>query len=119
MRQFDIRNSGVLNSSSLDLANLFNIYSSIDGNLYFNINRTVVVKGGDNPLAGVYNQYMVNEGDQWTTISFKFYNTIELWWVICKFNSIHDPTIDPIPGEIIKIPTENVLMTIVNGIKES
>ncbi len=119
MKQFDIRNSSILNPSALDMANLFNLYSPGDGEFYFNINRTVFIKGMDNPLAGVYNQYMVQEGDQWTTIAFKFYNTIELWWIICKFNQVYDATAIPTPGTIIKIPTENVVQTVVNGLKEN
>ena len=119
MKQFDIRNGSILNVSPQDMANLFNIYSSVEGNLYFNINRTVVIKGVENLLAGVYSQYMVREGDQWTTISFKLYNTIELWWLICKFNDVTDATLGPIPGSLLKIPTDPVVLSVVDGLKES
>ena len=89
-----------------DLANFFNIYSNDeDGSRYFNMTRSVYFDGNAEAYPFTYNKYIAKEGDAWTTISYKFYNTIEYWWIICKFNSVIDPTVMPIAGELLKIPT--------------
>ena len=55
-----------------------------------------------------YVTYEICTGDSWTNISYKFYATIELWWLICKFNNIKDPLKMPVPGEYIKIPGDEI-----------
>lgn len=37
-------------------------------------------------------------------IAFRFYNTEELWWLICVYNGIIDPLEELVPGVIIDIP---------------
>jgi len=40
-------------------------------------------------------------------ISYKAYNTIDLWWVIYEFNGIKDPLFEMVEGKIIRIPEKN------------
>lgn len=47
-------------------------------------------------------QDIVNRPD---LISFKAYNTVDLWWVIYEYNGIIDPLFDLKTGQILKIPT--------------
>jgi hypothetical protein len=101
-----------------DFAHFFNIHENEDGTRVFNINRTLYIAGGDDMLPSIYNEYMVKYGDSWTNISFQQYGTIELWWIICKFNDIIDPTSLPIEGTILKIPTREVINIIIDSIKK-
>jgi hypothetical protein len=49
----------------------------------------------------------------------KFYNDYTLWWLICKFNAIQDPTSFPVAGTYIKIPTTAVKDLVISQIKGS
>jgi len=116
MKQFDIIN---FKNNTNDLANLFNVYLDKDGNYYFNISKTLCIKQVDinNLQPSIYNLYTVQYNDTWTNISFNFYKTIDLWWIICKFNNISDPTVSPIEGEKLIIPTLSIVSSIVKLLK--
>lgn len=101
-----------------DFANLFNIYENPDGSRFFNINRTVYVVGEEDMLPSIYTEYTVQYGDTWTNISYEKFGTIELWWIICKFNQISDPTELPIEGTVIRIPTREVVTIITDSMKK-
>lgn len=48
-------------------------------------------------------------------ISFKAYQTPDLWWVILEYNNIQDPLFELQVGQILKIPTiDRVLLAIQN-----
>ena len=116
MKQLQITN---IRHNSYDFANLFKVYSGNDGNYFFNINKTLYVTGGQDMMPSVYNLYTVQYGDTWTNISYNYYGTIELWWIICKFNDILNPVLLPVEGSKIKIPTREVAETIVEAMKKS
>jgi hypothetical protein len=63
--------------------------------------------------------YELKETDTWTGISYIYYGTISLWWLICKFNGIKNPFTDILPGRIIKIPVkkivDDILLMLHNG----
>ena len=42
----------------------------------------------------------------------KFYKTVKLWWVICKFNNIKNPFTELLPGTFIKVPNEEIVKQI-------
>jgi hypothetical protein len=50
--------------------------------------------------------YTVNEADIYRPdmISFKVYNTVVYWWLICYVNEIHDPYSDIYVGQLLIIP---------------
>ena len=116
MKQLDITD---IRHNSYDFANLFNVYSGSDGKRFFNINRTLYVAGGDDMMPSIYNIYTVQYGDTWTNISYHYYGTIELWWIICKFNDIVNPVTLPMEGTKLKIPTKDVVESIVETMKKS
>lgn len=49
--------------------------------------------------------YRVREGERLDTISFKFYNTANNWWVIAKANNLANGTIGVPAGTVLRIPT--------------
>ena len=65
---------------------------------------------------GYYVEYEIAFGDTWTNISFKFYNTIKLWWLICKFNNIINPFTELQIGKRIKIPDKTIVENILTSI---
>jgi len=115
MKQLEIKN---MRHNSYDFANLFNVYTKDGGGYHFNINKTMYVKGGQDMVSSIYNIYIVQYGDTWTNISYNFYNTIELWWMICKFNEIVNPVSLPVEGSKIKIPVREVVESIVDSMKK-
>jgi hypothetical protein len=81
------------NSNKIDeynFANIFNIVD-IDKKSYFNITKTITFVNTDKISPELYLNYTITPLDTWTNLSFKFYNTYKLWWLICKFNNIKNP----------------------------
>ena len=101
-----------------DFANLFNVINK--GELsYFNLCKNIYFDNIDSMSSeSVYN-YIILEDDSWTNISYKFYNTYKLWWLICKFNGIANPFNELIPGTVIKIPTKETADAIMDVIKKN
>jgi len=94
--------------------NIFNVYTEEDGHYYYNLLQTVVIP--DNLPAGYYDSYNVTYGDTWPFISYKVYNTPNLWWVILSVNNIINPTQTPEPGTFIKILKTEVVKNILSQI---
>ena len=122
MKQFEISELDKL--SALSFANIFSVNDEPKlGATYktYNINRTVNFLDLDNSSTlnnALFIPYKVLANDNWTIISFKFYQTIELWWLIAKVNNIANPTEDPIVGTTIKILTSDVVNQILSVIRE-
>ena len=116
MKQLEITD---IRHNSYDFANLFKIYSGNDGNYFFNICKTIYIQGGDDMVPSMYSLYTVPYGDTWTNISYTFYGTIELWWLICKFNNIDNPITLPVEGTKLKIPTRDIAESIVENMKKN
>lgn len=102
-----------------DLANFFNIaYDEINKRYIFSLNKSIYIQEYDTIYQSYYTSYTIQEKDTWTLISYKFYNTIELWWLICKVNGISNPlNEDPIPGNIIKILNTDITESIMTQIR--
>ena len=97
----------LLNLYKEDFANFFNV--SFDGENYkFNINKSLYLTGFESMAPSFYHNYEIKERDTWTIISYREYNTIELWWLLCRTNQIWDPTRPLIPGTVIKILNKDV-----------
>lgn len=122
MKQFEISELDKL--SALSFANIFNVNDEPKLGATFktySINRTVNFTDLDNSTTtsnALFIPYKVIASDNWTIISYKFYQTIELWWLIAKVNNISDPTVDPIVGTTIKILTSDVVNQILSVIRE-
>jgi hypothetical protein len=107
-------------NSLLDENNFANLFSVVDlgEKSYFNINKTInIVNLNDIPTSKYY-IYELSEKDTWTGISFKFYNTYKLWWLICKFNNIQNPFNELSAGDCIKVLKPQYVKTILNNLME-
>lgn len=94
--------------------NIFNVYKDGDDRYYYNLLQNVIIPQ-DLP-AGYYETYNVQYDDTWPLVSYRVYNTPNLWWVILSANNIIDPTKLPTPGTSIKYLQMRVVKDILNQI---
>lgn len=104
--------------SDKSLANLFNIELR-NGKYEFNSNKTVIINGSQDAIQELYFIHRFSMGDSWASISFKYYDTTDLWWIICKFNNVVNPNIIPAIGTIIMIPKKDLVDFILREITTS
>jgi hypothetical protein len=95
--------------------NIFNVYSDSDVGYFYNLLKTVNFPSDIS--SDVYDIYVIEPKDTWPLISWKMYNSIFLWWVICSVNNIINPLNMPTPGTEIKIVKTRYLQTILNNIR--
>lgn len=121
MKYNDLVINGDLNESKsldkYDFANVFEVINKGEKS-YFNLCK-VVKFNSDEIDESMVDYYEVLENDTWTIISYKFYKTIKLWWLICKFNEIENPFDKIETGTIIKIPNNDLMNAILSIIKSN
>jgi hypothetical protein len=105
-------------------ANLFNVYTDTDNdNIYhYNINKSLNFKGlNEDPdndfINNIFDYYNIRADDTWQIISFRQYGTVELWWLVCKANSIYNPLEIPALGTAIRLLKPTLVDGILNDIK--
>lgn len=98
-----------------NFANLFNVVNK-GKNSYFNLCRSIYFNV-DNIDPSLIDIYEIAEGDTWTNISYRYFGTIKLWWLICKFNNIKNPFKELETGKFLKIPTKELMESIINIIQ--
>ena len=98
-----------------NFANLFNVVNKGEKS-YFNLCRSIYFDIED-ISPDLITVYEVAEGDTWTNISYRNFGTIKSWWLICKFNNIKNPFEEIEAGKIIKIPSKELMETIINVIQ--
>ena len=94
--------------------NIFNVYQETTGMHYYNLIQTIVFP--TNLPKGFFDTYEISHGDSWPFISYKMFNTPNLWWVILLANQIHDPTTIPVPGTTLLIPKTEIVKEILSQI---
>ena len=99
-----------------DLCNLFTVVKT-DGEQHYLINKTIYIKGANNPQASNFGTYIKKENDTWPLISYKIYEEIDLWWLLCKINNIIDPTAEITNGTEIKYLKKDIVTSIINSLK--
>ena len=89
------------NSSQLKM---FTILDDVLNNTYYlNIFRSYIINTSALNDSSSYETYEVENEDWFDNISFKFYNTPSLWWVICIVNNIVNPFEELESGQILRI----------------
>jgi hypothetical protein len=80
---------------------LFKVYK-VDKHYVYNILRKVSIPDGtlDNRFFEIL---YVQTSTPWTSVSYKAYRTIKLWWLICIVNRITNPVYNAQPGVPIRI----------------
>lgn len=115
MKQNQISDLATLKQENLE--NIFNVYREADGHYFYNLLQTIVFPT-DLPES-LFEVYAVKYGDTWPFISYKAYNTPNLWWLILLANDIQDPTKIAKPGTNIRIPNTAVMQEIITQIERN
>lgn len=102
--------------SSYRYENFFNIYSDNDNFKFYNLLRTINLFPANN--SEVEDVYNTTFNDTWHLISYKHYNTIDLWWLVCAYNQVTNPVKMPEPGTQIKILKTSYVSTIISELNK-
>lgn len=90
--------------------NIFNVYQNESGSYYYNLLETVVFP--KNLPANFFTTYSIAPGDTWPYISYKAFNTPNLWWLILLVNGIDNPLSKLEIGRSLLIPIYSVMQDI-------
>ena len=93
--------------------NVFRVHKTGDQHFY-NILKSITMPDVIPPK--YYFTYTVDRSMPYTALSYMMYKTIDLWWLICTVNKIHDPTSFIAPGSIIKIIRQSQVPFIIDEI---
>ncbi len=105
--------------TSFDFERYLSTYETTDGFIVYDLSLAVHIDL-ETINDTLFDFYHVTQSDSWTTISYKFYNTIKLWWLVVKCNSdvIDNPLVMPPPGTKIRVAksalVQNILTTLNN-----
>jgi len=110
MNQNSIKNLPRLKQENYE--NIFNIYQDEDNKYFYNLLQTIVLP--TNLPDGYYKEYYTVQGDTWPLISYKNYDTTNLWWVITQVNNILNPVELPESGIKLKILKPKAVSIILN-----
>lgn len=103
-------------TSEFKLERIFSMYKKHGADHFFyNVLRKINLP--DKILKSKYVNYETMPGDVWTLISYKFYNRIDLWWLIAMFNRIDDTFSTIESGTLLIIPTPEYVREVLNSIK--
>lgn len=98
------------------MENMFNVYKEQNtGRHFYNLLQTITFP--TNLPASYFTTYIISYEDTWPLISYKSYNTPNLWWIILHANNILDPTKPLQVGKEILIPTVDFANTILAEIR--
>ena len=96
--------------------NFFNIYEDTDTKeRFYNILRSINIFPANDDNVEI--SYRTMPQDTWVSISYKHYNTIDLWWLICVYNGITNPVLMPDPGFLLRILKKEYVGLVLNQLK--
>jgi hypothetical protein len=107
--------SDLTNISNTRYENLFRI-AKADNYYFYNILKSVQAPDELDPQFFV--EYTINSIKPFTALSYEFYGTQDLWWLICVVNRIKNPTLNLEPGTRIKVIKQEYVMDILNELNK-
>ena len=97
--------------------NLFNVYQNENEQYFYNL--LAKVNFPQEISDEYYTTFTVgNDSIPYTLISYKVYNTISLWWLICAVNHITNPIDFPAPNTQLKILKTQYVRNVLQSIKQ-
>jgi hypothetical protein len=114
MYQNEIQNLPRLEDYNFE--NIFKIYKDND-HYFYNLLKTINFPRDLDPV--YFETYRVKSNMALTILSYKFYGTIKLWWLILLTNQINNPIAFINPGKMLKIIKPAYVGDILQSIKES
>lgn len=112
MYQNEIENLPQLQSQNFE--NIFQVYTDQDDFYFYNLLQTIHFP--QNLPDVFFKIHYVTYNETWPVISYKYYNTTKLWWVIALANNIINPINSITPGDPIKIPNPSIVSEILTQI---
>lgn len=101
--------------------NIFNVYLVENENnnkyAFYNIINKVTLP--DDIDESVFEYYTIPSYMPLTTVSYRIYQTMFLWWLIMVVNKIQNPVKALAPGSVIKVIRKEYIDTVLNSIKKS
>ncbi len=89
---------------------LYNILQDTETNTYFmNIFRNYKISDYAKKANVYFELYTCEEDDWWDNISWKYYNTERLWWLVCEMNDVVNPFEEIEFGLQVKVLKEEYL----------
>ena len=100
--------------------NIFNTYSleNDNGNQYVFYNILNKVSLPDNVDDNVFKKFAIPGHMPLTTISYRVYKTMHLWWLIMLCNNIRNPIKLLAPGTVIRTIKPQYLAAVLDSIKK-
>lgn len=98
-----------------NMENIFHVYQDETSRYFYNLLQTINIP--TNLPKGYYDNYTVKYFDTWPFISYKAYETPNLWWIIVAANNILNPVIQPEEGTVIKILKTGAVRSILSEIE--
>jgi len=95
-----------------DWDNLFNIYKDESDNYFYNLSNSLIIDDEINPV--FYDEYHSTEYDNLYHISHKFYDDVNLWWIIAYANDLVNPF--DLENKSLKILKKPVVNQIINSL---
>jgi len=102
--------------SSYNMAALFNFYKDDDGFTFFNILKRLNLNIENFSDKAVFDEYLFQPGDTFTKVSYEYYGTVELWWLICTVNKIENPFNKLVAGERIYLLKSQYVNNVLDSI---
>lgn len=100
-----------------NLANIFSQFKDKNGNYVFNINDSISIDLTDTSST-LYYDHIVAAKDTYHTISYRYYGTTRLWWLIAKMNNVTDATKLPEKSTVLKVLNPAYINIVLSSIKE-
>jgi hypothetical protein len=96
-----IDNPNFKNMSIYRYEKFFNLYEDENQFKFYNLLKNInIIPAND---TSIEEEYIVKPKDTWIYISYKYYNTMDLWWVVCEYNNVIDATKMPEAGTKLKL----------------
>jgi hypothetical protein len=96
--------------------NFFNIYEDEDKNKFYNLLRSINIFPAED--SSIEDEYVITPNDTWILISYKYYGTIYLWWLVCEYNRITNPVIVPETGTILKLLKKDLVWNVISNLNK-
>jgi hypothetical protein len=98
--------------------NILNVYQTQDESnyYYYNISKKIVVDINDVDETYI-EYYYIDRPMPLTTMSFKLFGTMHLWWLIAAMNQLNAVEVPP-ANIVVAVPKRAYLQNILNGLKK-
>lgn len=95
--------------------NIFKVYREENHYVYNLLSKINIPADIDESIV---NLIRIDGPISWTNLSYKYYGTIKLWWLICIVNGIKNPVYLPKTGAVFKIIKPAYVRTVLDEIKK-